>query len=386
MARRHREQGEGALSYLAVILLVGAVAAAVTLVAVPDQVTAGIKAAVCRVTGGDDCGPERTPAGSATPSTPSPGASGATGEPQALPGNPEQEAYDRARAAAAAADRDVAAADQEFADLRKELWDFLLDLVGYKQAEKCFKELDIMACIETLATAIPWGKAFKVLKKIPGAIKLAKRLKQVWDRAAAARKKRDDAQRALKKAEDDLRKKNEKLDPKKLACPVGGQAQPNRLRTRPIAAGGATGPAPQWPLILTGGTGRITPVLARNAADCGPPVRIKPGQQAAGGSYKMTKAELKFVKDLLAKKPNLQVFRTDGHASMGDFVIIDLSNPREPVGWIVELKTSSGGFPGEQFRNADTIARQLGLKKFKKVAGTPEEMLEELNKGRSQWN
>jgi hypothetical protein len=100
----------------------------------------------------------------------------------------------------------------------------------------------------------------------------------------------------------------------------------------------------------------------------------------------MTKAELKFVKDLLAKKPNLQVFRTDGHASMGDFVIIDLSNPREPVGWIVELKTSSGGFPGEQFRNADAIARQLGLKKFKKVAGTPEEMLEELNKGRSQWN
>ncbi|RVX42809.1 intein/RHS repeat-associated protein [Nonomuraea polychroma] len=125
-------------------------------------------------------------------------------------------------------------------------------------------------------------------------------------------------------------------------------------------------------------------VLVHNT-NCFAPVRIKPGQQAAGGAYAMTKAELKFVKDLLAKKPNLQIFRTHGKSSMGDFLVIDPSNPRAPVGWVVELKTSSGGFPGEQFMNADRLKDLYGLNQLRKVAGTPEQMLEALNVGRRSW-
>ncbi|MQY08097.1 hypothetical protein [Actinomadura macrotermitis] len=81
-------------------------------------------------------------------------------------GSPEQDAYDLAKKTADAANGEVSEAEQEFGALRKELWGFLLDLVGCKQAEKCFKNADILACIETLATVIPWGKVLKVLKKM----------------------------------------------------------------------------------------------------------------------------------------------------------------------------------------------------------------------------
>ncbi|MEE6263560.1 polymorphic toxin-type HINT domain-containing protein [Plantactinospora sonchi] len=129
-----------------------------------------------------------------------------------------------------------------------------------------------------------------------------------------------------------------------------------------------------------------TPVLVHNANSCGLPVRIKGGQQVAGGSYKLSKAELAFVNDLLKRKPNFQVFRADGKASMGDFLVIDRSNPRSPVGWAVELKTSSGGFPGEQFRNASSLTSRYGLSDFRMIAGTPSEMLDALSVGRSSWN
>lgn len=127
------------------------------------------------------------------------------------------------------------------------------------------------------------------------------------------------------------------------------------------------------------------PVLVHNIG-CGLPVRIKAGQQVAGGSYKMTKAKLGFVSDLLKAKPNFQIFRTDGKASMGDFLVIDLSDANNPVGWSVELKTSSGGFPGEQFRNASSLKSQYGLTQLRTVAGTPSEMLDALNVGRGSWN
>lgn len=133
--------------------------------------------------------------------------------------------------------------------------------------------------------------------------------------------------------------------------------------------------------VVAGGT----PVLVHNNS-CGNPVRIRAGQQAAGGSYKLSKAELKFVGDLMARKPNLQVFRTDGKASMGDFLVIDRSDPRSAVGWVVELKTSHGGFPGEQFRNAGSLRSLYGLSQLRTVAGTPSEVLESLSVGRGSWN
>lgn len=66
--------------------------------------------------------------------------------------------------------------------------------------------------------------------------------------------------------------------------------------------------------------------------------------------------------------------------------MIDRSNPRSPVGWVVELKSSSGGFPGEQFRNAASLQGKFGLSQIRMVAGTPDEVLKTLNVGRRTWN
>ncbi|MEV0210650.1 RHS repeat-associated core domain-containing protein [Streptomyces sp. NPDC050788] len=128
-----------------------------------------------------------------------------------------------------------------------------------------------------------------------------------------------------------------------------------------------------------------TAVLVHNNG-CGEPIRISAGQQAAGSSFKLTSHEKQFVRDLLARKPNFQVYRTDSKASMGDFLVIDRSNPRKPVGWVVELKTSHGGFPGEQFRNAASLQAKYGLSQMRTVAGTAEEMLAALGIGRGAWN
>lgn len=69
---------------------------------------------------------------------------------------------------------------------------------------------------------------------------------------------------------------------------------------------------------------------------------------------------------------------------MGDFLVIDRSAGafQKPVGWVVELKSSSGGFPGEQFRNAASLEDEFGLDRLRFVAGTPAEVLEQLNVGR----
>jgi RHS repeat-associated protein len=138
--------------------------------------------------------------------------------------------------------------------------------------------------------------------------------------------------------------------------------------------------------VLTG----TTSVLVHNCE----PIRIKSEvlsngavrtQQAPGGSYRMSSAEKKFVGDLLKLKPNFQVFRTDGQRSMGDFLVIDRSNPKSPVGWVVELKTTRGGFPGEQFKNAWTLKGNYELTKMRQIAGTPGEVLAQLNLGRGSW-
>lgn len=115
------------------------------------------------------------------------------------------------------------------------------------------------------------------------------------------------------------------------------------------------------------------------------PVRVKPGRQAAGPEYAMTRAERRFVQDLHRMKRNLQVYRTHNKMSQGDFLIIDRSNPRSPVGWVVELKSAHGGFPGEQFMNAGALKGKFGLSALEFAAGTPDEMLAVLNRGRREW-
>ncbi len=125
------------------------------------------------------------------------------------------------------------------------------------------------------------------------------------------------------------------------------------------------------------------PVLVHN--ECPHPIYIKTGQQAKGPAYKLAPAEMQFVTDLYRAKPNFKVYRTHGKNSQGDFLVVDYSNPAKPVGWVVELKSASGGFPGEQFRNAASLKSQFGLSQIRYVAGTPAEMLKTLNVGRGSW-
>ncbi|MQA94585.1 MAG: hypothetical protein GEV11_07985 [Streptosporangiales bacterium] len=81
-------------------------------------------------------------------------------------------------------------------NLDKELLDLIADLVGWTSAKDCFTKGDIAACIETLLTAIPWGKLFKAAKLIPKIWKLFNRwrkLSEKLSKARRARKKADDA-------------------------------------------------------------------------------------------------------------------------------------------------------------------------------------------------
>lgn len=124
-------------------------------------------------------------------------------------------------------------------------------------------------------------------------------------------------------------------------------------------------------------------VLVHNTSGCDP-VRLKAGQQAPGG-LALSQAEKRFVSDLLGRKPNLQVFRTSPGAGEGDFLVIDRSNPRSLVGWVVELKSSSGGFAGGQLKNAGALARRQGLDDFRAISGTPAEMIRKMSVGRGSW-
>ncbi len=80
-------------------------------------------------------------------------------------------------------------------------------------------------------------------------------------------------------------------------------------------------------------------VLAHN--EC---IRVKPGRQAPGHEFRISPDELNFVKNLLARnrKPNLEVYRTNQTERMGDFIVIDRSNPSKPVGWVVDVKMGGG--------------------------------------------
>jgi hypothetical protein len=125
MLRRLGDTGEGSLSYIAVALLVGTIAAAVTVVAIPDSVVANIKAGVCEITRVAGCDPDgggnNNDRAGASPSTTAAAtasatasASGASPTPTASGGlSPEEQEYEAARSALAAAEQELNAAQRE---------------------------------------------------------------------------------------------------------------------------------------------------------------------------------------------------------------------------------------------------------------------------------
>jgi hypothetical protein len=190
---------------------VSAIVAAVTVVAIPDTVASKTKAAVCSIFSGKDCDPGKDVNAGGPPS---PGSSQpvqppttATAPASSGPVSAEETEYDKAKQEADQAEKDAKAAEGEFAGLDKELLDFLIDLIGITDAKNCLTKGDIVACISAAADFVPWGKAFKLLKKLPKAFKLAKKFKNIWDKVDAARKRRKAAKDRLDKALEACKRK-----------------------------------------------------------------------------------------------------------------------------------------------------------------------------------
>ncbi|MFH8527077.1 DUF6531 domain-containing protein [Streptomyces tendae] len=121
-----------------------------------------------------------------------------------------------------------------------------------------------------------------------------------------------------------------------------------------------------------------------------PPIRVRPGQQVKKGTpYEMSPPEREFVEKLLEKRPNLRVYRTHGKQAEGDFVIVDMTNKKDRVGWVVDHKMNADKVTkGNQFTNAARAAEAVRIspKNFEIATGDTDKLLGILSRGRGEWN
>ncbi|MFE9436572.1 HYD1 signature containing ADP-ribosyltransferase family protein [Streptomyces sp. NPDC006640] len=116
-------------------------------------------------------------------------------------GNISKKTYDpqaEARAvqrAKTTADAAAAAAKKQASGFQHQLLSLVADVIGLTDAYNCFTKGDVMGCVNTALTAVPWGKVFKAIKVGVEAFKIWRSL----DRAYTAVK---DAEEAAKLAED----------------------------------------------------------------------------------------------------------------------------------------------------------------------------------------
>ncbi|MFE3165772.1 polymorphic toxin-type HINT domain-containing protein [Streptomyces sp. NPDC059224] len=107
----------------------------------------------------------------------------------------EARAVQRAKATANAA---AAAAKKQVSGFKHQFLSLVADVIGLTDAYNCFTKGDVMGCVNTALTAVPWGKVFKAIKVGVEAFKIWRSL----DRAYTAVK---DAEEAAKLAEDAVR-------------------------------------------------------------------------------------------------------------------------------------------------------------------------------------
>ncbi|WP_409470221.1 DUF6531 domain-containing protein [Streptomyces sp. HC307] len=121
-----------------------------------------------------------------------------------------------------------------------------------------------------------------------------------------------------------------------------------------------------------------------------PPIRVRPGQQVKKGTpYEMSPPEREFVEKLLEKRPNLRVYRTHGKQAEGDFVIVDMTNKKNRVGWVVDHKMNADKVTkGNQFTNAARAAEAVRIpaNRFEIATGDTDKLLEILSRGRGEWD
>jgi hypothetical protein len=101
--------------------------------------------------------------------------------------------------------------------------------------------------------------------------------------------------------------------------------------------------------------------------------RIKNSHQGTN----MSQYERQFVETLFKRKPNLQIHRTDDGVGLGDFLIVDMSNPKKRVGYLIELKSKPGSpHAGHQLRNFEDVKGVMELKDTKEFTGNIDEVID----------
>ncbi|PSK96773.1 intein [Murinocardiopsis flavida] len=216
------ESGAGAIEYGALVVLAGVIVAALLSAGLPSGVTPAVTAAVCELYTAEHCKPENGGPGG-------PGDPDSSGDPTAGPdatAAADSGDGDGGPSGDPKLDKEIEDAQKEYDDLLKEhdekkgeagdidkeLMDLLKELIGWEDAKKCFTEGDILACLKTAITALPWGKALKFVSKIPKAYKLFDK----WRKGSKAYDKIKGRLDKQKKKLDDLKEKRKK----KESCPV----------------------------------------------------------------------------------------------------------------------------------------------------------------------
>ena len=339
---RH-DGGTSAVEYGAVLVLVAALAAVFTVVALPERVKTSTAAAICQLFSGNDArdcpDDQQPPAADDDPNTgndpagdepalpdPAPQGQPPATDPAADPAgpaldpnDPDVQAYNNAKKQADAADQGLKDLDGLSEQAKQEIIDFLKDLVGVTDIQNCLTKGDIAACLSSLTDFVPAGRILKLLKKIPGAIKLAKKLKNLWDKAAEAKARKKKADDALADAEKKLKDKgvcklpSSFLPGTRILLADGTSTPIENIQVGDLVqaadpATGESGPRPVTHLITSYGTkrlvtlstgpfGRLGPALTatanhpfwnpgarawRNAADLAPGTSLRtPSGQAA---------------------------------------------------------------------------------------------------------
>ncbi|RZU37624.1 RHS repeat-associated protein [Streptomyces sp. BK022] len=116
----------------------------------------------------------------------------------------EQRALERQKATANAA---AAAAKRQAGGFKHQLLSLIADVIGVTDAYNCFTKGDVMGCINTALTFVPWGKVFKVVKIGLEAMKIWRALDRAYtvvkdaEEAAKIADGALDAERAIVEAE-----------------------------------------------------------------------------------------------------------------------------------------------------------------------------------------
>ncbi|MEV6496640.1 RHS repeat-associated core domain-containing protein [Streptomyces prunicolor] len=117
----------------------------------------------------------------------------------------EERALERQKATANAA---AAAAKRQVSGFKHRLLSLVADVIGLTDAYNCFTKGDVMGCVNTALTAVPWGKIFKAIKVGVEAFKVWRAL----DHAYTAVK---DAEEAAKIADDAVKAEHMVLEAEK---------------------------------------------------------------------------------------------------------------------------------------------------------------------------